>query len=667
MRFWLLTIGIAACTAPSSMIGDAVPIFDDPGVIPIDLPAMRPSDPAPSVGGYEIRELPIDKRLLHASHVVATTIAATDDGRTAVTVDAVGGTKLWPTLDGTREPIVISTSRPTMVALVRTGDQFVVIGLDGTGALEIIRTTTRGEVLAHRQIITPRPIAKLRATSAGIVALRDDQRLELLDLDGARRGVLAPEPGERIHALIARRDRVLAVIGSADGVHARWLDVRPEGWAWGAATPKLPIDPDTAVLSPDLRHIAANAARGTATLYLDLVTGKSVRVPPPPENEFGPDVAMTPRGFTSASQLALDGQFGSTMWWSGETTTVTFAGDPERESMPMPIAIGDRCLLVGSRSRIMLHTAEEGSKWVGYELLNPIEVRATTRGGFVIGGYAGRNLVRTDAQLRETHPIEWRIAQEVHELKMLDHRYAAAIVGAYKNFSLVRLDIEDPEDIVTVAPVNAYALVYEPSSHVLAYLEDHDIVFARFDPKTGTIGPPVRSVFSKFPYASSVILTNPALANGIIGLAEEVDGDGAHIHLTEIRAICATCDEPVVTGRERTIEYADRPAVLQRYGIGIDGRLASAVSPDKTAIARIENGRLALLDANGHERWVVPSRGAASVAWSTAGDLVLVGNGLAHVDRETGSITGAQCGWRFGLHEGTESDFMFGPTLCDAP
>src|SRR5260221_4724678 len=46
--------------------------------------------------------------VIHAGHsAMIEIVAVTDDGRVAASQDAMGGTRLWPALDGSAEPIVV--------------------------------------------------------------------------------------------------------------------------------------------------------------------------------------------------------------------------------------------------------------------------------------------------------------------------------------------------------------------------------------------------------------------------------------------------------------------------------------------------------------------------------------------------------------------------------
>src|SRR5262249_19277327 len=140
----------------------------------------------------------------------------------------------------------------------------------------------------------------------------------LLDLDGGRHDTLAPDPGQRIHALAERRDRVLALVGSANGVVGRWIEIGAAGGGGGKTNPKLAIGPDVVVLSPDLRHIAGTAAQGKKAVYVDLASGRAIAIPVPQEIAGRPDTSMAPRGFVDATVLALEDKAGGVVWWDAD-------------------------------------------------------------------------------------------------------------------------------------------------------------------------------------------------------------------------------------------------------------------------------------------------------------------------------------------------------------
>src|SRR6185436_1132961 len=140
------------------------------------------------------------------------TIAATDDGAVAVTVDRRGGMRLWPSLDGKRPPVVVrsdASGGAVLLAVARDGGDLVIAEADAVGQLAVIRTTADGAAISEARIDLERAVVALHATAHGFVALRDDQRLVGVDLRGARLGTVTASPGERIAELASRRGRLL--------------------------------------------------------------------------------------------------------------------------------------------------------------------------------------------------------------------------------------------------------------------------------------------------------------------------------------------------------------------------------------------------------------------------------------------------------------------------
>src|SRR5262249_3655077 len=72
-------------------------------------------------------------------------IGAPEDGSFAVTSDVPGGVRLWPSLDGKREPVIVTARLPTALAVARDGGEIAIADLDVAGGLEIVRTSPEGE------------------------------------------------------------------------------------------------------------------------------------------------------------------------------------------------------------------------------------------------------------------------------------------------------------------------------------------------------------------------------------------------------------------------------------------------------------------------------------------------------------------------------------------
>src|SRR5258708_37923510 len=73
---------------------------------------------------------------IHAGHeAFVLAVAVTDDGKVAASADANGSLRLWPALDGSREPVVVAARAATALAIARDREQLVIAGLDAVGQL----------------------------------------------------------------------------------------------------------------------------------------------------------------------------------------------------------------------------------------------------------------------------------------------------------------------------------------------------------------------------------------------------------------------------------------------------------------------------------------------------------------------------------------------------
>src|SRR5450432_317276 len=133
MRRLVLAFAIAACR------GEAPPVAVHAAPIDAAPIAPRPDAPIAVVGAPEPPPPPGPLITgIHGESIRA--LAVTDDGLVAVSADVGGAVRLWPALDGTREPVVVAATPPVALAIEADGDDVAFAGLDAAGALEIVRT-----------------------------------------------------------------------------------------------------------------------------------------------------------------------------------------------------------------------------------------------------------------------------------------------------------------------------------------------------------------------------------------------------------------------------------------------------------------------------------------------------------------------------------------------
>jgi hypothetical protein len=663
---WLIVLAITGCTALPEVARDDGPlVLEDQGLLPIEMPRMRDPDPAPSVGAYAVHELPVRTGLAHGVHgALVDDVALTEDGRVAVTHDASGGLRLWPSVDGKHEPVAIVPAPGNGVQIVRDGDELVLAGLDLAGAIGLVRTSALGEQRARLQIVAPRPIVALRATARGIFAVRDDQRVELFDLRGARRGILVPEPGERITAIIARSGRTLALVTSSDGVRGRWID--GDG-AWGTATPALAIEPGGAVLSPDGVHLAAVRAAGQTLVYVNLATGRAIDVPQP-SADFGADFIepVHPLGFIDRRTLAFATVFGGLVWWRGGAESTRGYVTPTHshsafEERPLIAATGDGHAVVGAMSFVVVERPGESHAY-GYQ--DTSMTRGYPHGdGWWIANDEHNGFLELDAHFDVRRRLDPPAGiAPVYNMVPLDQRHVAVLGGDHTNYNrrqLYRVDLEGRDDVETLGSVDGYEIQYRPATRLLAVSGNGEHVFAHVDTEAGTIGPLIRLPTSDG-QRHRLVLVDPATTGGLVGVDVADRGDETS-ELQEIRRVCESCEEQLPLARTYVLATSDVAATLQRYQM-YDG--ASSVSPDRALVATTDGVRMRLVGTSGVERWALPARGIAQLLWTRRGELIALGNGIGHVDPATGALIDAQCGWSFGELAQPPSAFVR-PSLCD--
>ncbi|HEY0252478.1 MAG TPA: hypothetical protein VGC41_13175, partial [Kofleriaceae bacterium] len=192
-----------------------------------DAPIARPALPA------TLAKLPAPPKPVITSVPAAPVelIAVTDDGTAAITSDRTGSTRLWPTLDGTREPIVIHTASPPIdLAIAPTAAGFQVAFVDQTFDRE-------AHALAEAQLDLA--ATAIYGTPHGILALTTDRALAFIDTANHATRLVTPE---RILQVVYRNGRALA-LHDAPKVHVRgrWISISRTGFALDGQTPDLEI------------------------------------------------------------------------------------------------------------------------------------------------------------------------------------------------------------------------------------------------------------------------------------------------------------------------------------------------------------------------------------------------------------------------------------------
>src|SRR5262245_49626209 len=149
-----------------------------PATAPPAVPAARPAvAPRTAVHGAEVR-----------------LVAVTDAGDAALSADQLDGLRLWPKLDGTREPVIVRSLAPEQLALGRTRDGLVAGVLDEVGQLEVLAFDRAGALLGRSRLPLEPAIADVAAIDGGLLVARVDHAILRIAPSGQVTAQLAPAP-----------------------------------------------------------------------------------------------------------------------------------------------------------------------------------------------------------------------------------------------------------------------------------------------------------------------------------------------------------------------------------------------------------------------------------------------------------------------------------------
>ena len=681
MRFGLCLV-LAACGADSA----SAPVPAPPAV-PAKPAAARPPPPPPTAA--------------HGGEIAA--LGATTDGLAVATADRVGGIRLWPVLDGTREPVVIQGTASRAIALVRDRDGFAIGMLDAAGGVRVVRTTAAGAVRGRATPADAAAAIELAATAEGLLILRADQTIELVDAGGARRARLSAEPGTHIDSLVARGGRVLALASDDKQQHGRWIAI-DHGARWGDETPRLPFRIAHAVLSPAGDLLAVTRPRSLHPALIDLTNGTARRTPLcvsrqwPHDNGddsiddndvLHSDNAPVPLGFLSGGVVAC-AVMTQLIWWNTDGTQhpSSAGGFPVAA---LPIAMTDGGLVVGTGPNLGF-AAPEANRFLGYSVHDLTGLRMSPAGALVTG--ADQQSLLLDAGLRERARFELsRNRSDWLDVVALDDRYA--IVTLLRRLpdrrdNAFQVAVFDGLT-TTVHQLLPYAarereVSYDPGTRLLATSDGAMSLLVRYDPASHTFGEPVRVGSAVSP--DKLVALDPRLSGGIAALDIAETPEGLLIgELRDGELRPGTAVQPRATyrvpgelravdraghlythravDRDDVVVYARDLAIARLPDVGAATLRPSA---DGSQIAAFQSPRLVLFTAGGRIRWESAAWSGADADWTPAGELVVqFPTGIARVDLETGALADRRCGWSFGLADHLLEVRHGGPSICDLP
>lgn len=639
------------------------------------------SGSAPPADGSAARARDVGPLVAPHGHPIVL-LAVTDALDAALTADDDGGVRLWPTLDGTREPVVVAASAPAELAIVRTSDGLVGALRDRAGGVELLRFDERGNVRSRARLAAEPEFVQLVVLGDAILARRADHAIVEL---GSKAAPLVPPPGEQVLALASRGGRALAAIGAVgkpgQSTSLRWLERGP-ALRWGA-TVKLPesIAGSTLVLAPGAARIAAIAATTRTGVVFDLApAAKKLH-----ERKREAIDGERPLGFLDDANVVFSD--GGIERWTPQDGSDPWA----RPSSQMRVFTGSVTAggaLVGGVAGSIAIATPEATKFVGYSALAANELLPE---GELALAFETR-LVWLDDDLRARRIAEVSITRETSALA-IDDRHVLRTVRVHPDPStdvktklLLWNTATNSEHDLGLFP-EVTQLVFDRSTGIVAMSGGGTRIHrARLDlaNATATPLPPLEALANSLP-----VLLDPAASGGVSVLA--ILREAARVHVAAF-VDPGDSDKPLRSKWERgslmallvgvdrrgttyLVDSSTQPASLvtlhdDERAILFDVREApftGAVDRDGQHIALIGNTEVAMFDRRGTERWRTALwRPSAARFTDDARRLVIsTQGGLVALDVATGERVATGCGYGFGVTAiEPQAETFHAPVVC---
>jgi len=628
-----------------------------------------------------------------------TLLAVTEAGDAAISADARHGLRLWPSLDGTREPVVVRGAPARQLAIARHAAGFVVALLDRAGGGEILDLDPGGGLRTRASLPVEPALVQLVALATGVLARRSDHAVLWLDVAGRVRGTVTAEPSQQIVTLATRRGAVLAGLADRSGpavTRLRWLDAGAK-LSWGKAV-ALPMPLDAAIaLAPDGRRIAGISSRRDRAVMLDLA-------PAPKAPKIIKQRALT------ASLLRVGVAFvdddlaivpdGSILPASGDMPPDGLARHLDATT---PVAVIDGGVVLGNEAglerRAVTATGLGDAYYLGYR--DHAVGYLTATASYITHEYDGR-VYWLDRDLTAAHAIDGSFADN-GEVHVLDDQHVLQRIHLFPR------DMRGPgpgsrlvlKDAATrrAHPLGTWPgsdAAYEPSTQVLALVGDKTAVRLRIDldtPGATPLPPLVTRPLSR------AVLFDPAAAKGLcaITIGPEVDdrpgkGSGMRIEwfveeppgtqqIRPVQSKLFSAGWPITADRAGRL-YVHEGTAIAIYERGTRKRAIPielswrggtsfndvGVDPAGTVLTLIDPANVIAIDvATGAVRWRAPAWRPQRTRFSSDGKIVaaLLEGGLLALDVATGKPIATACGWGFTLTRDRPRTNMLGtPVLC---
>ncbi|HEY1550431.1 MAG TPA: hypothetical protein VGG28_21535 [Kofleriaceae bacterium] len=612
-----------------------------------------------------------------------THVAVTERADVALTIDTIDDARLWPTLDGTREPVLLDLGQTRIATIAHAGSDELVIGaIDDANNASIVRVTRDGAIRGRVAIPGELAVKQLAAIDGGVIAIRADQSIERYDANGVLRGRLVGDPGDQFGELAVRGNGAAVLVTKPSDAPApkpitlddvtisTVVDAGPfatdvrfialdDGLAWGPRRAlQKPVEMTTLAITPDHRKVAVVDVNHALVQVLDASD----------MHQLGEPVlinhAMSGIGFSDNDNLAVFNN--SISWWPDTQSSIV--------ARVVGGAVGDHLAVAGETTSLELATRDHRS-FLGWTDDAGGGLSAIGN-GFALADRDGR-LKLLDDRLEVVHEVDVSATKVSSSPIWIDGAHVVFEQSGYGDVNAMLVDLAHVDKPVKIGGYDYISWIdYSAALHQVAIVDQHAVHRFAIDPRTyvATALPELVGAVNR------VDLVDPAKAGGIvaIGFSNTYQGSFSHI---EWRGADTTASQPVYesstllgTGEDGTI-YAYGDGTLSAIRDGKTRKLAkvnalehASISDDGSLIAVADNANVTMFDSSGRVLWHRELWQPETIQFAKDQRRIAVSSrgGIVELDAVTGERIAAVCAFGFGLHEsGWQERTSNAPTVCE--
>ncbi|MDX2090947.1 MAG: hypothetical protein SFX73_24015 [Kofleriaceae bacterium] len=598
-----------------------------------------------------------------------TTLAVTADGGAVVSADELGDVRLWPVLDGTREPRVVQLAGARSLAITRAASGFHIAMVDNVGGLTALHVDNNGATVGRWVHPAEPAFVGIEAVPSGFIGWRADQTVMRISADGAVSAPLATPPGEQLVSIAIRNERAFAVVRDArTKLRVRKLVIAPT-LAWGdKLSSQLEVGPVIAV-SPNGAMVASivpgpnggvpDDRRGIAhRLHVYKISGEEVM-----------SRALAGAGaFAFITDDKIAAAVPGRAWWftleRSDRVSLDSASGIEAIDAGI-LAVGAGRAIIAAGNELMFSYPNAPAQYLGYDLETPGVMTFGPEGNLLVG--AGSRFLVLDDALRTLATPSLGVT----------NGSAAAFVRwlGGDDWLLEHMNASDGTAEVRIVrprsqPASAFKLAmtqllhYEPSTQLATLSHGPATGVYRVDRAKRTFTQVGTVPKGMSPGNTRLVPLTPSLASGMQVAMISTE------RLTSIRWLKEPSDltrgvELIVDGSITAVSRAGHVFVWESHAglelvvyrnakrLGVVPTVGAGVitpDPSGTAIALILPHSVSVVGIDGTPRWSLAVQNVLEVVWGPGGELaIMTVNGVARVDSATGVPRAARCGWGFGI------------------